>query len=341
MSRLRTILGTLAIVAFLGAAGGLATVFFGLYNTSARNGHWAITNWVLHTTFENAVALRAPSPSNVPEDLEDPALIELGAKHYDNACRMCHATPGTTSTATIEEMLPHPPNIVEAVEPWQPEELHWIVEQGVKMSGMPGWPVGQRDDEVWAVVAFLLAVQRGMDPEGYVEVTTASGGYCASCHGPEGTSRAPRLDILSPAYIEASLEAFRNESRASGIMSHAASLVPASRYDEIAVAMAELEGPDAPPPEGDIERGAALATGGRDGVPTCLSCHGADNQNPEIPSLDGQGEAYLAQQLRLWRGSERGGTERAPLMSQAAQGLTDAEIDALAAYFASREPNAR
>lgn len=137
MNRLRVILVTLAAVAGLAAPAGAAVVFLGLYNTSAKSGHWAITRWALHTTFKNAVELRAPPAEKVPEDLEDPALIELGARHYDSACRMCHASPGEVADATIAAMVPRPPQIEEATANWQPAEMHWIVEQGVKMSGMP------------------------------------------------------------------------------------------------------------------------------------------------------------------------------------------------------------
>lgn len=55
-----------------------------------------------------------------------------------------------------------PAHIAEAVADWRPEEMHRIVNEGVKMSGMPAWPASSRPDEVWAVVAFLTAIDRGM-----------------------------------------------------------------------------------------------------------------------------------------------------------------------------------
>lgn len=338
MNRLRVIIATLAAAAGLAALAGAAVVFLGLFNTSAQSGHWAITSWVLHTTFENAVELRAHGPQAVPEDLEDPALIELGARHFDSACRMCHASPGEVADATIAEMVPVPPQIEEATADWQPAQLHWIVEQGVKMSGMPGWPAEERGDEVWAVVAFLSAVKRGMSAEEYDALTApAPQGYCAGCHGSQGTVRAPRLDILSPEYIATALRAYRTGARPSGIMSHAISQVDPAADARLAAALSDL-----PPVPRDTEtitlsaNAEVIARSGALDIPACLSCHGPRNRNPLIPTLDGQGRAYLEQQLFLWRDGRRGGGDRAALMHTAAQSLSDQQIKALAAYFAGR-----
>lgn len=322
----RGILTVVAVLAGLGAAGGGAVVAFGLYNTSAHSGHWGVTEWALHTTFENAVALRAPAESEVP-DLSDPALIELGARHYDGACAMCHASPGEVAPATIAWMEPEPPQVERAVESWTAAEMHWIVHEGVKMSGMPGWPAAAREDEVWAVVAFLRAVQQGMDAEGYAALTDGES-YCSGCHD-GGNSRIPRLEILSPAYIEEALHAYRNGTRASGIMAQAATVLSPDRY----ASFAQRVGTTAPRPA--TPNPPPIAVQGRGDVPGCLSCHGAGNANPEIPTLNGQSRDYLSTQLWLWRDGVRGGSERAPLMAAAAEGLTDAEIDVLADYFSA------
>lgn len=334
---MKVVIATLLAVTGLAGLAGLAVVFLGLFNVSAKDGHWAVTDWAMHTTFENAVKWRAAATP--PPDLTDPALIELGARHYDSACKMCHASPDMQASATIAAMEPPPPQIATAVAPWTAQELHWIVQQGVKMTGMPAWPADGRGDEVWAVVAFLTAVQRGMGAADYAGLTApAPQGDCAGCHGAQGTARAPRLDILSPEYIAATLAAYRAGTRPSGIMRHALAQVPAERDGELATAMAALPGPAAVPPQSP-EQGRALALAGRDQVPACLSCHGTANQNPLIPRIDGQAADYLRAQLTLWRDGQRGGAARHTLMAAAASDLTDAEIAALADYFAARGVN--
>lgn len=358
--RTRTVLVTLAVLAGLGAAAGGATIAFGLYNVSARAGHLPPTYWALHTTYRNAVDLYSGHPETPAPDLDDPALIELGARHFETACAMCHAVPGRDRTATILGMNPVPPHITEAVGSWSPEELHWILYEGVKMSGMPQWP-SQRGDDVWAGVAYLRAIQRGeVTPERQAELTalTENGGpegaaWCASCHG--GVARhVPRLDIFEADYIEAALLAYREGRRESGIMRHAASELSPDQLRALAEWFAEAEVPRDEPGEAPaydpeaLALGERLARAGSDDVPTCTACHGPGPRDLEglggealqgdFPPLAGQDEAYLVTQLRLWRDGVRGGTEAYNLMRVAAQDLEEADIEALAAWYASLGP---
>ncbi|PTR20511.1 cbb3-type cytochrome c oxidase subunit III [Cereibacter azotoformans] len=308
---------------------------------------------------------------------QQPKLVErmdagrfylLGARHYDSACRVCHGAPGVTQGATVRAMLPAPPPIGDAVRDWRPNELGWIVREGVKMSGMPGWP-SARNDEVWPVVAFLTRV-RGMRPEHYAALVgpaTAEGppgfGSCAGCHGIDGLSgneRIPRLDIQTPDYLEMALLTYRDGRRQSGYMRHAASAVPAEtlrplaqRFGRLSDATARGAGQaaraagsgaagaagasDDPVEEG---RRLAFALDRRRDLPACHSCHGpdAERRRPDTPSLSGQYRGYLETQLILWRDGLRGGGPRAELMSEAARRLNDDHIAALAACYSSLAP---
>ena len=139
---------TLATLAVAGIVAASAWIGFGLYNVSARLGHFPGMSWVFHTTYRNAVDLWSDESREVPDTLDDPDMIALGAKHFEQACRVCHGAPGAQRVATSRAILPEPPHIVEGVNRWTPIQLHWIVYEGVKMSGMPGWPA-PREDEVW------------------------------------------------------------------------------------------------------------------------------------------------------------------------------------------------
>lgn len=349
---MKTVLKTLAVLALLGAAAAAATVGLGLYNVSARVGHLPGVSWILHTTYRNSVRLRAPPKSSVP-DLSDPALVALGALHFDGACKVCHAAPGELRTVTARSLVPEPPHIVEAVRQWEPRHLHWIVYEGVKMSGMPHWPA-DRPGEVWPMVAFLSRVGE-MPPDRFASLTRPPEdaedpaiGYCAACHGLDGVGdlgpHVPRLDIQDEPYLAVSLEAYRQERRASGIMQHAASRMDPAALRRAIEHYADLSpGPSGPAPDAELVReGAALAAAetGHDDVPACRACHGPDptRQAETVPSLSGQHREYLETQLHLWRAGERGGGERANLMHLVAADLTDADIAALAAYYASLAP---
>lgn len=65
----------------------------------------------------------------------------------------------------------------------------------------------------------------------------------------------------------------------------------------------------------------------------CASCHGMNGYsgNPQWPNLAGQKEQYLAAQLKAFRDGDR----QNDLMSPMAKGLSDQDIQDLAAYYAT------
>lgn len=342
---MRCVVLTLAALVLLGLGAAVSVVGLGLYNVSALAGHLPGVSWMLHTTFRNSVKLRASVPKNMP-DLSDPDLIALGAGHYATACAPCHAEPDQRRTATMRAMRPRPPGIREAVADWNPSELHWIIENGVKMTGMPGWPTGGRADEVWAVVAYLEAVRQRDVPQRSTSADDGNTGppeadYCRTCHG--GVSRhVPRLDIQQPDYLTGALRDYLTGERPSGIMQQAVTQVPPESFPELAEYFATMDAPAGKPAETSppdfLSEGKALATRGTREVPACTACHGpgATLAQTRSPALAGQNRAFLESQLRLWRDGIRQGSAK---MSAAARALTDKDIAVLAEWYASLEPD--
>jgi cytochrome c553 len=71
---------------------------------------------------------------------------------------------------------------------------------------------------------------------------------------------------------------------------------------------------------------------------SCVFCHGEKGEasNPIYPRLAHQNRDYLIKQLKNFRDGKR----KSAIMNEQAAGLTDAEIRALADYFASQPPQA-
>lgn len=79
---------------------------------------------------------------------------------------------------------------------------------------------------------------------------------------------------------------------------------------------------------------AADATRTRNLAATCAQCHGTDGRavpGETMVRLAGLPRDYMAAQMRAFRDGQRPAT----VMHQLAKGYTDAQIDALAAYFAA------
>lgn len=80
---------------------------------------------------------------------------------------------------------------------------------------------------------------------------------------------------------------------------------------------------------GSVEKGQAKAA-------ACVACHGVNgnSSNPEWPNLAGQGAPYIKRQLQAFKS----GARQNPLMTPMAVGLSEEDMEDLAAYFAAQTP---
>lgn len=88
--------------------------------------------------------------------------------------------------------------------------------------------------------------------------------------------------------------------------------------------------------EPDINNGRLIAVGGGSGGPqtACFSCHGVDGVGDgtgAFPRLASQGAFYMYKQLKDYAAESRPND----IMTPIAQALTDAEMEDVAAYYAS------
>jgi cytochrome c553 len=360
-------------LALAAAAGGMAilgTLFAasGVMPLKASAGHWPITERLLQFGKRRSVSTHALAVSAPP--LDDRSLVLRGAGHYDLGCRPCHGTPRGGRPQVALAMLPPPPELPSRVPTWSSAELFYIVKHGLKFTGMPAWPSQQRDDEVWAMVAFLLelpaledeqylTLARGekpttlaLDPsaEPAPDIVAES---CSRCHGVDGNGRGagafPRLAGQSQEYLSRAMRAYADGRRHSGIMASVVSgLTPdvmdgavrfyASRPAGAAVGL--LPSHD----NANVARGRQIATSGvptRD-IPACVECHGPSTtpKDAAYPRLAGQYATYLELQLTLIKDRRRGGSEYVHLMHSFIDRLTPADMRDVSAFYASTSPAA-
>ncbi len=349
----------------LGAAGFLLAAS-GLISVRASAGHWALTEWFLRFSLQRSIAVRSLG-LELPSNLHEPDLVQRGAGHYDLACRSCHGSPKAPRPWLATALLPTPPDLALRRRESSPRELFQVVKHGLKFTGMPAWPDQKRDDEVWAMVAFLLQYPNLNDEEYRRLVREEPVGVpaendllspaslkavesCAGCHGRDGRGRGnatmPRLAGQRAVYLRAALGAYQSGRRHSGTMHAATAGLSPTMLDELARYYAGLaQRPGATAPATDRRSADAVARGeviAREGiaserVPACLECHssGGRRGKPEYPLLAGQPAGYLEQQLKLFRENQRGGSNHSHVMQPIAARLTDEQSHAVAHYFAS------
>jgi cytochrome c553 len=355
---------TLGAIAVIGVAGVAVVVLIGVVPIKASSGHWRITTALLDFAKVRAVstyslAIRSPS-----FDLDDDALVVRGASHYETGCLPCHGGPGAAVPPVMAAMTPAPPALADLVSRFNDRELFFIVKHGIKFTGMPAWPVPKRDDEVWAVVAFLrkmppmdVATYRqlaygGSAPDADRDLSAAGQrvpqavrDVCWRCHGVEGTGRGagafPSLAGQRAEYLHASLRAYQNGTRFSGIMTTVAANLNERMMREAVDYYAQL-----PPREreqaGDraaIARGETIALHGVPDadIPACAECHGPTKvkKNPTYPGLARQHVRYLTLQLQLLQERRRGGSANVNLMHVFVDRLRPEQIRDVTIFYAS------
>lgn len=337
------------------AVGAAVFVWTGYYNISAKSQHWDITTEILETVRDQSIRARA---DNIPvPNLADENMIALGREHYLGGCAACHGMPGEERNAVVSSMLPDPPDLAYAFESYEASALFWLIDNGVKYTGMPAWPADGRQDEVWPMVAYLRSVQAESQPGEVIEDESPDGapidayGFhvldeCARCHGdadtPPVSNLVPDLAGQSQTYLQRALIEYRKGTRASGYMIPAAGSLSDQRIAELAAYYAQIA-PRSNPAPADPEaaaRGAEIAANGvpEDDVPACLSCHG--NGNPQFPKLAGQSQRYLENQLEVWQQGGRDDTEYGRIMAVVAERMTLEQIQDVTAFFAGLDPTA-
>ncbi len=324
--------------------------WLGLYNVAATQGHNALFGWFLHFVMRHSVQARAVDQTAPP--LDNPILIARGQRYADLRCSPCHGAPGRAPDKAAHQLLPPPPLIEVLGAQFTPNQLHWIIKNGVKMSAMPPWSSQKRDDEIWALVAYLERLRKN-GREVFLPVEQRAGlggtvtlGTCFACHGRDGNGQGgifPKLARLSSEYIQGSLEDYRTSRRPSGFMQPFAFYLNPEEIKKFADyfgALTNRSSQDLPPAERSaVSQGAQIAETAKStrAEAACQTCHVRENQSlfPDIPDIAGQPADYIATQLKLFRSGERSGSSNAEVMVRIARGLSDVDIANVAAYFAS------
>lgn len=155
---------------------------------------------------------------------------------------------------------------------------------------------------------------------------------CLGCHAIPNykntypTYSVPKLRGQTPEYIVIALQGYRNKERSHGTMHAQAISMSDQDMADIAAFLSDtpVKSNPAAKPVGTAPEAAAV----------CVSCHGTDGVGitPEYPTLAGQHADYLQRALTDYK---RGGRKNA-VMAGFAGGLSDADIKALARYYAAQ-----
>jgi len=167
---------------------------------------------------------------------------------------------------------------------------------------------------------------------------------CLGCHGADGKGIAaagfPRLAGLPAGYLNKQLQDFRSGSRKQAVMEPLAKALDDAEIEAVSAYLAKLPADAAPDTRRQqiatdpVARLAIYGDWSRK-IPGCVQCHGPGGSGvgEHFPPLAGQPAGYLVAQLNAWRDGSRSNDPN-QLMVDVAKAMTDAEVKAVADYFA-------
>jgi mono/diheme cytochrome c family protein len=167
-------------LAIVGALGVIGAAWFASQGIGARPAPGPIETRVSRTARHflvpaGARARTSPAPRT-------PDTLLAGMEHWADHCASCHANSGAGDTDLGRSLYPPPPDMRQAAtQNLTDGELFYIIENGVKLTGMPAWGTGTDESarSSWHLVQFIrrlpslseaeLAEMEELNPRGAAE----------------------------------------------------------------------------------------------------------------------------------------------------------------------------
>ncbi len=146
---------------FLGVIVTLAVLGGGAY-LYLRMGYLDLRADLQPSAFEkrNAMAFMDASTDRHAPDQKNPVepteanLIE-GVKLYKTYCAACHGAPDHPEKKFGHPFYPPAPQFMEEAPDMPENQNFYIIQHGVRWTGMPAWKNTLSNEEIWKLVAFL------------------------------------------------------------------------------------------------------------------------------------------------------------------------------------------
>ena len=146
-------------IAVLAALGGI--VFLKATGLGAR-----VTPGPLETSLARtarAFAIPGEYRERVNPVLGNAESVRNGMAHFADHCASCHANDGSGNTSMGRSMFPPAPDMrASGTQELTDGELFYVIEHGVRFTGMPAWSTGTLDGEEasWHLVNFIRHLPR-------------------------------------------------------------------------------------------------------------------------------------------------------------------------------------
>ncbi len=147
----KSILWILLVLIVLALAYGTVLIRRGF---STRDQPSALETALARTARDWAIPASAKAAKNpFPSTAEN---LSEGREHFADHCATCHANDGGGNTEIGQNLYPKPPDMrLAATQNMTDGEIFYIINNGVRLTGMPGWGDSHGNDDTWRLVLFI------------------------------------------------------------------------------------------------------------------------------------------------------------------------------------------
>lgn len=131
-----------------------------------------------------SVGRRAPQRQNpMAANIKN---LSTGLHIYETHCAVCHGDSANPHSAVGLSLYPPAPQFLEDAPDMPENQNFYIIENGVRWTGMPGWNKVLSENEIWNLTSFLAHIQDlppAVEQEWKPAVPTESGTPTANKQG--------------------------------------------------------------------------------------------------------------------------------------------------------------
>ncbi len=101
--------------------------------------------------------------------------LKDGQEIYMQSCAICHGADGHGRTSLGRGMYPPAMDLTSPhVQHWNDAELFWIIQNGVRLTGMPSWKSTLSESDAWKLVHFIHELPRQEAQARVAEATSSA-----------------------------------------------------------------------------------------------------------------------------------------------------------------------
>jgi len=96
-----------------------------------------------------------------------PELLVEARRHFADHCASCHGNDGSGTTEMGQKLYPRVPDMrLAQTQNLSDGEIYYIIENGVRFTGMPAWGTGgTTDHDTWHLVLFIRHLPKMTDED--------------------------------------------------------------------------------------------------------------------------------------------------------------------------------